>query len=61
MYVVLGLIDTKGSCPSVYPSGDGMLYEGLSYGLAASILSLCTNVFATLAVAFKAWYVFLRL
>ena len=40
--------------------GTGTLYEGLSYGVAASVLSLSTNLYATTAVALKAWYVFVK-
>ena len=54
---VLGIIDTQKSCLAIAGPGLGTLYEGSSYGVAASLLSLCTNVFATLAVAYKAWYV----
>ncbi|KAM5536302.1 hypothetical protein V8D89_010038, partial [Ganoderma adspersum] len=35
--------------------GNGTLYGGVSYGVAASMLSLCTNLYATTAVALKAW------
>ena len=38
--------------------GSGSLYEGVSYGVAASVLSLCTNLYVTTVVALKAWYVF---
>ena len=60
---VLGVIDTKQGChpsdsseaidnPFVFP---GTLFEGLKVGIAACILSLCTNLFATALVAYKAW------
>ena len=35
----------------------GALFEGLSLGIAACALSLGTNLFTTLLVAYKAWYV----
>lgn len=65
-------MDTKYSClqfgliyiggpprwkPDPHANGTGSLYEGFSYGIAATALSLSTNVFATVAVAVKAWYV----
>ncbi|TBU38385.1 hypothetical protein BD309DRAFT_530471 [Dichomitus squalens] len=31
------------------------MYEGTPYGIAASVLSLSVNLFATLIVAYKAW------
>ena len=62
---VLGVIDTTQGChpsdsseaidnPFIFP---GTLFEGLKVGIAACILSLFTNLFATLLVAYKAWYV----
>ena len=46
--------------PDPHATGFGSLYQGFSYGVAASALSLSTNLYATAAVAFKAWYVFVR-
>ena len=67
----LGVIDTRGTCLDLYDSWDGStvgsgliiygaqggLYQGTPYGLAASVLSLSTNFFATSIVAYKAWSV----
>ena len=33
----------------------GTMYEGLPIGLATCALSLCTNLLATLLVAYRAW------
>ncbi|TBU38281.1 hypothetical protein BD309DRAFT_874696, partial [Dichomitus squalens] len=41
-----------------YDSNTGLLggmYGGTPYGFAASVLSLCVNMFATIIVAYKAW------
>ena len=62
---VLGVVDTVQGChPSESSEGEdtpfifpGTLYEGLQIGIAACVLSLSTNIFATLLVAYKAWYV----
>lgn len=35
----------------------GALFEGIPTGLATCVLSLSTNILATLLVAYKAWYV----
>ena len=35
----------------------GTLYQGIASGVAASVLSLSTNLWATLLVGYKAWYV----
>lgn len=35
----------------------GTMYEGLPIGLATCVLSLSTNIIATLLVGYKAWYV----
>ena len=67
--LALGTVDMKHSC--TYPlysgsgsrqldsnaDGSGTLYQGVSYGIAASVLSLATNLYATVAVALKAWCV----
>ena len=67
--LALGTVDTKRTC--AYPlysgsgsrqldsnaDGSGTLYQGVSYGIAASVLSLATNLYATAAVALKAWCV----
>ncbi|KAM5545305.1 hypothetical protein V8D89_000918, partial [Ganoderma adspersum] len=61
----LGSADTNNACTSSsiesewLPNrkiGTGNLYEGSPYGVAATVLSLCTNLCATIAVALKAWY-----
>ena len=67
--LALGTVDMKHSC--TYPlyfgsasrqidpnaDGSGTLYEGVWYGVAASVLSLATNLYATGVVALKAWCV----
>ena len=35
----------------------GALYQGVPAGVAASVLSLSTNLWATLLVGHKAWYI----
>ena len=64
----LGLIDTSQSCQWVrimgtsYMTGGttnttaGSMFEGTPLGIATCALSLGTNTFATLLVAYKAWY-----
>ncbi len=59
----MGNVDIKISCLDFdsnpldpHAVGIGTLYEGVSYGVAATVLSLSTNLFATIAVAVKAWY-----
>ena len=62
---VLGQVDTPLGCRSAFiPSqityfgtAIGSTFEGLSVGLAACVLSLSTNLLATLLVGYKAWYV----
>ncbi|KAM5545963.1 hypothetical protein V8D89_000089 [Ganoderma adspersum] len=61
----LGIVDTAFSCnsliTSVYESTQtigimvGFMYQGFPVGITASILSLTTNLLATLLVAYKAW------
>ena len=61
---VLGLVDTPLGCRSAFiPSqityfgtAIGSMFEGLSVGLTACVLSLSTNILATLLVGYKAWY-----
>ena len=63
---VLGVVDCSNSCQSSHggwydfidkPGSNvpGSLFEGLPIGTAACVLSLCTNLVATLLVAYKAW------
>lgn len=63
----LGIVDTKYTCelslgssgpwnPDPHADGNGNLYEGFSYGVAATVLSLSTNLFATGAVMMRSWY-----
>ncbi|EJF56394.1 hypothetical protein DICSQDRAFT_93721, partial [Dichomitus squalens LYAD-421 SS1] len=47
----LGALVAKESC-----SGTGLAEKVFTYDVAASVLSLFTNLFATLTVAYKAWY-----
>ncbi|TBU54572.1 hypothetical protein BD310DRAFT_969692 [Dichomitus squalens] len=47
----LGALDVKESC-----SGTGLAEKVFAYDVAASVLSLFTNLFATITVAYKAWY-----
>lgn len=64
---VLGVIDTRRSCAlpvleSILEDGGrlsipGTLFEGLPIGIATCVLSLTTNILATLLVAYKGWYV----
>ena len=35
----------------------GTMFEGIRIGVATSVLSLSTNILATLLVAYKAWSV----
>ncbi|KAI1784824.1 hypothetical protein LXA43DRAFT_190553, partial [Ganoderma leucocontextum] len=60
----LGTADTKYACsweaggswqPDPHADGTGSLYQGFSYGVAATVLSLSTNLFSTAAVMVKAW------
>ncbi|KAM5531450.1 hypothetical protein V8D89_014907 [Ganoderma adspersum] len=63
----LGTVDTTFSCleisssgygswkPDPHANGTGGLYQGFSYGVAATVLSLVTNMFATCAVMVRAW------
>ena len=44
--------------PDPHATGYGNLYQGLSFGIVATVLSWCTNLYVTAAVALKAWYVF---
>lgn len=54
----VGVIDTRSSCSKGThdrpATGAGYMYEGL-YGVAATGLSLATNVLATALVAYKSW------
>lgn len=60
----MGVVDAVTACSNgqnyqkldQHATGTGNLYEGVSYGIAATALSLGTNLFATATVAFKAWY-----
>ncbi|EJF59396.1 hypothetical protein DICSQDRAFT_19161, partial [Dichomitus squalens LYAD-421 SS1] len=40
---------------NINASESGGMYQGSPYGIAASMLSLSVNVFATIIVAYKAW------
>ncbi|KAM5545323.1 hypothetical protein V8D89_000936, partial [Ganoderma adspersum] len=65
-----GIVDTQYNCTSSismiggsnlwrldqHATGLGSTYQGFSYGVAASVLSLSTNLYATATVALKAWY-----
>lgn len=66
-FTAMGIVDTTYDCTAVFEYGDmkwqpdphadgfGILYSGFSYGVAATALSLSTNLFATVAVTIKAW------
>ncbi len=62
---VLGVLDTTQSCRPSESDGyiddtisfPGTLFEGLPIGIAVCVLSLSTNILATLLVVYKAWYV----
>ena len=57
-------MDTKYACrlglgpwkPDRHADGSGNLYEGFSYGVAATVVTLSTNLFATIAVVLKTWW-----
>ena len=53
-FAALGIVDTNASCGKINAMGE--LYQGFVYGVAATVLSLATNLFATAAVAVRAWY-----
>ena len=61
----MGVIDTCWSCyrgdgsrrPCPHTAGIGYMYQGFSYSVAATALSLATNVLATALVAYKSWQV----
>ena len=61
----MGMVDTCWSCyrgdgswrPDPRAAGIGYMYQGFSYGVAATALSLATNVLATALVAYKSWQV----
>ena len=36
------------------------MYQGIPIGIATSVLSLSTNILATLLVGYKAWYVVMQ-
>ena len=36
------------------------MYQGVPIGIATSVLSLSTNILATLLVGYKAWYVVMQ-
>ncbi|KAM5546327.1 hypothetical protein V8D89_000453 [Ganoderma adspersum] len=61
----LAIVDTRYTCMDYSldspllkqkAAESGRLYKGASCGVAASVLSLCTNLYATAAVALKAWH-----
>ena len=62
---VLGAVDTSLICNSgwtyVHEHSKtigvmvGFLYEGFPAGIAASVISLATNILSTLLVGYKAW------
>lgn len=66
----MSAIDTIDSCPrtafyvlSVFNFTDvplGTFFQSDLYGLAASVLSLASNMIATILIACKAWSVYLR-
>ena len=43
--------------PDPRAAGIGYMYQGFSYGVAATALSLAMNVLATALVAYKSWQV----
>lgn len=58
--LVLGAMDTALSCnihSTLVPKPAGFMYERIPAGLAASVLSLSTNLLATILVGYKAWCV----
>ena len=64
-HIAMGVVDTCWSCyrsdgswrPDPRAAGIGYIYQGFSYGVAATALSLATNVLATVLVAYKPWQV----
>lgn len=52
-----GITDTGASTSTPIFSYAGTLLEALPLGIAECVLSLSTNVFTTLMVAYKAWCV----
>ncbi|TBU54583.1 hypothetical protein BD310DRAFT_827659, partial [Dichomitus squalens] len=59
--LALGMVDTVFRCmPSARGTPDrhaiGSVYAGLTYGVAAFVLSFSTNLLATLLVGYRAWY-----
>ena len=50
-----GYINGSAWQPDPTANGTGGLYQGFSYGVAVTALSLGTNLFTTVAVAVKAW------
>ena len=57
---VLGVIDTtSNACRVDWNSslvGIGSMYQGIPIGISVCVLSLTTNLLATLLVGYKAWY-----
>ena len=57
---VLGVIDTTINACGVNPksthAGGGSMYQGVPVGISTCVLSLSTNLVATLLVGYKAWY-----
>ena len=60
----MGIVDAVFTCnpslswtPDRHVVGTGSMYQGFSYGVAASVLSFSTNLLATVLVGFKAWCV----
>ncbi|TBU40622.1 hypothetical protein BD309DRAFT_899608 [Dichomitus squalens] len=58
----MGIVDAVFTCnpslswtPDHHVVGTGSMYQGFSYGVAASVLSFSTNLLATMLVGFKAW------
>ncbi|KAI1798384.1 hypothetical protein LXA43DRAFT_1088492 [Ganoderma leucocontextum] len=49
------LITTADMDPESWGEGKGNMYEGVSYGIAATVLSLATNVLATSLIGYKFW------
>ncbi|EJF55647.1 hypothetical protein DICSQDRAFT_73275, partial [Dichomitus squalens LYAD-421 SS1] len=61
LVLALGIVDTVFRCmPSARWTPDrhaiGSVYAGLTYGVAAFVLSFSTNLLATLLVGYRAWY-----
>ena len=52
---VLGVVDTNDTC-QVNTRGIRSIFQALPIGTASSVLSLNTNLVATLLVGYKAWY-----